>query len=80
MVNGLQNRFTLHNNIISTDNTDRLKIVYAGGTCTGCSSVHPAQPNEQDTDNSFIIKAKRIDDVVSRDVLLLKVDVEAGYS
>jgi hypothetical protein len=41
--------------------------------------VHPAQPNEQDTENSFIIKAKRIDEVVKSDVLLLKVDVEGIY-
>lgn len=78
MVNSLTERFTLHNNIINTDKTARLKITYAGGSCTGCSVVTPAGPNEEDTESSYIITATRIDDYVKDNVLLMKVDVE-GY-
>jgi len=78
LVNGLTERFNLHNNIISTDREARLKITYASGICTGCSTVTPASPGERNTENSFIIDAIRIDDVVKEDVLLMKVDVE-GY-
>eukprot|EP01114_Cavostelium_apophysatum_P007584 TRINITY_DN1971_c0_g1_i1.p1 TRINITY_DN1971_c0_g1~~TRINITY_DN1971_c0_g1_i1.p1 ORF type:complete len:391 (-),score=64.47 TRINITY_DN1971_c0_g1_i1:58-1230(-) len=78
LVNDLTERFELHNNIINTDRTERLKIVYAAGVCTGCSSVSKASPGETNTANSFIIDAIRIDDVVKEDVLLMKVDVE-GY-
>lgn len=78
LVNGLVDRFTLHNNIIHVDPSQRLKIVYASGVCTGCSSVSPAGPDEKNTDNSFIIDATRIDSKVKENVLLMKVDVE-GY-
>jgi len=78
LVNGLTDRFTLHNNIVNVDRSARLKIVYANGVCTGCSAVSPAQPGEQNTANSFIIDAVRIDEKVKENVLLMKVDVE-GY-
>lgn len=76
LVNGLGDRFELHNNIVNTDPSEKLKIVYAGGVCTGCSSVSKAKPGEKNTANSFIIDAVRIDEVVKEDVILMKVDVE----
>jgi len=78
LVNGIQDRMTLHNNIVHIDSNERLKITYASGVCTGCSVVTPAGPDEQNTENSFIIQATRIDTKVKEDVLLMKVDVE-GY-
>jgi len=77
-VNGVDHRFKLHNNIISDNPKDRLKIRYVRGSCWGCSVVSAASPEEENTKDTFIIESTRIDDKVDDDVWLMKVDVE-GY-
>lgn len=77
-VNGVDGRFTLHNNIISNNPQDRLKIRYVRSSCWGCSVVSPASADEENTKDTFIIDSTRIDAKVNEDVWLMKVDVE-GY-
>jgi len=78
-LNGLTNRVTLHNNIITDDisNTRPLKIVYQPG-CWACSFVESAQVGEisNPAAKSFIIPPVKIDSVVDENVLLFKIDVE----
>lgn len=78
IMNAVDTRFTLHNNIISENSADRLKIKYSKSNCWGCSVVSPASRDEVSSDGSYIIDSVRIDSWVDQDVELLKVDVE-GY-
>ena len=75
---GMKERVKIYNNIINTDTSQKLKIIYNTASCWACSYVSPAGPNEQGGQNEFIIPAIRLDQIIKEDVLLLKIDVE-GY-
>jgi len=74
----MRDRVTILNNIVNTDTSQRLKIVYNNGACWACSWVASAGPEEQSTNEQFVIPPIRLDSVIKQDVLLMKIDIE-GY-
>lgn len=72
----MRDRVKIYNNIINTDTSARLKIVYDNGPCWACSSVHQASASDTDNANQYIIPAIRLEEIIKEDVLLMKIDVE----
>jgi hypothetical protein len=75
----MRDRVKILNNIVNTDTSQRLKIVYDNGACWACSWVASANPDEQSNAGQFIIPPTRLDSVIKEDVLLMKIDIEGMY-
>lgn len=74
-INGVDDRTTLYNNILSENFNEKLGIVYVESMCWGCSRVVPVG-GAGSHEKQFVITSTRIDKHVDEDVLLMKVDVE----